>query len=314
VRVLAVVNKTAGGPTEDFVGALEAVDTIELEVVWTSGPEDGTRCVVEAAARERPDVVVAIGGDGTAGEVARGVAAVPSRPALLIAPGGTGNSNFRGLWGDLPWPEVVATVFEDRRYAVRPMDLMHLVELDSATLLGVSSGFIPECLVVAQTLPLTGRERLLTAAFQVLNTYVPYPGRVVLDDVLFRECDTLLTVVGGVRYRGGTLQMLPKSYVDDGLLDVCVIDASAPIEAIATAALSEGLVDVEGVHYGRGRRVRLERTDHAPMKLEHDGELETGPRSSYQIEIVPGPITVVVPDPVPACFVDSDAARLTGEV
>lgn len=302
MRVLAVVNKTAGGPTDDFVAALEAERGIELEVIRTAGPEDGTRCTVEAATRQQRDVVVAIGGDGTAGEVARGVAAVPTSPALLIAPAGTGNSNFRGLWDDLPWPEVVSAVFTERRFEIRPMDLVHLAELDTATLLGVSTGAVPECLVIAPTLPLTGRERLLTAALQVLTTYVPYPGRVLVDDEVLCECDTLLAIVGGVRYRGGLLKMLPHSLVDDGLLDVCVIDSSASVEQLATAALTGDITDVAGVHYGRGRTARLERTDGAPMKLEHDGELETGPHSSYRLEVVPRPISVVVPSPAPECF------------
>ena len=318
MRVLAVVNRTAGGPTDEFVAALEAVDTIELEVVGTAGPEDGTRCTVEGAVSRPRDMVVAIGGDGTAGEVARGVAAVDAarRPALLIAPAGTGNSNFRGLWDDLPWPEVVTGVFAERRYTIRPMDLIHLAELDIATLLGVSSGAVPECLVVAPTLPLTGRERLMTAALQVLTDYVPYPGRVVVDDEVLCECDTLLTVVGGVRYRGGLLRMLPKSLLDDGLLDVCVIDSSASIEDLAAAALSGDITEVVGVHYGRGRRARLERLDGAPMKLEHDGELEAGPHTSYRLEAVPRPISVVVPHPAADCFTAADDARArrTGEV
>lgn len=302
MRVLAVVNEKAGGATDDFVGPLEAVDGIELEVVRTDGPEGGTRSTVDAVGPH--DVVVAIGGDGTAGEVARGVAAIDatSRPALLLAPAGTGNSNYRGLWDDLPWEETVARVFTERQYAVAPMDLIHLAELDTATLLGVSSGAVPECLVIAPTLPLTGRERLLTAALQVLNTYVPYPGRVVIDDEVLCECDTLLAIVGGVRYRGGLLKMLPKSVLDDGLLDVCVIDSTASIEELATAALTGDLTEVAGVHYGRGRVASLERTDGAPMKLEHDGELETGPYSSYRLEVVPRPISVVVPSPLPECF------------
>ena len=308
MRVLAVVNKAAGGATDEFVAALKAVPAIDLEVVRTAGPRDGTRCTVEAATRLRRDVVVSVGGDGTAGEVARGVAAVgaAARPALLVAPAGTGNSNFRGLWDDLPWPEVVSAVFDERRYAVRPMDLVHLAELDTATLLGVSSGAVPECLVIAPTLPLAGRERLLTAALQVLDTYVPYPGRVVIDGEVLCECDTLLAIVGGVRYRGGLLRMLPKSVLDDGLLDVCVIDSSASIESLATAALSGDLTEVPGVHYGRGRGVRLERTDGAPMKLEHDGELETGPHGSYRLQVVPRPLSVVVPHTVPDCFTRSD--------
>lgn len=303
MRVLAVVNPAAGGRAEEFVGPLEAVAGIELEVALTAGPGDGTWCAADGVTTLSPDVVVSIGGDGTAGEVARGLAvAGPASPPLLVAPGGTGNSNFRGLWDDLPWPDVVSSVFERRSFAVRRMDLMRLVELDSPTLLGVSSGMIPECLVVARTLPLSGRERLATAALQVLDTYRPYPGRVVVDDEVLCECDTFLVVVGGVRYRGGLLKMLPDSLVDDGRLDVCVVGAEVPTDEFGLAALSGGLGDLDGVHCSRGERVRLERLDGEPMKLEHDGELETGPHGSYEVEIVPGPISVVVPDPVPPCF------------
>ncbi|HVH21212.1 MAG TPA: diacylglycerol kinase family protein, partial [Pseudonocardia sp.] len=220
MRVLAVVNPAAGGPGEEFVAVL--ADTgVDLQVVHTAGPGDGTRCTADAVAAVAPDVVVSVGGDGTAGEVARGlVQAGPGTPPLLIAPAGTGNSNFRGVWDDRPWPEVVDAVFGARRYAVRPMDLLHLAELDTATLLGVSAGMIPECLEVARTLSATGRERLLTAAVQVLAGYTPYPTRVTVDGRVLCECPAMLVVVGGVRYRGGMLKLLPDSVLDDGLLDV----------------------------------------------------------------------------------------------
>lgn len=307
-RVLAVANKAAGGPTGELVGALEAIDGLHLDVAWTAGQGDGTRLTAAGlAGPNRPDLVVAIGGDGTAGEVTRGLLGVVSPPPLLIAPGGTGNSNFRSLWDDLPWPEVVRTVLVDGAYLVRPVDLMRLVELDSPTLLGVSTGAIPECLVVARTLPLSGRERLLTAALQVLSFFRPYPGRVLVDGEVMIEEDTFLTLVGGVRYRGGLLKLLPHSMLDDGLLDVLVVDASVSMEEFGRAALGDGDVgEVDGVHLGRGTRVRVERTDRQPMLLEHDGELETGPYSGYEVYAMPRAISVLLPDPAPDCFSPSD--------
>ncbi|HEX3614181.1 MAG TPA: diacylglycerol kinase family protein [Sporichthyaceae bacterium] len=310
-RVLAVVNKAAGGPTDELVGALQAVDGLDLEVAWTAGQGDGTRLTAAAlAGPDRPDVVVAIGGDGTSGEVARGLLGAPLAPPLLIAPGGTGNSNFRSLWDDLPWPEVVRAVLVDGDYLVRPLDLMHLVELDSPTMLGVSTGLIPEGLVLAKTLPLSGRERLMTAALQVLGSYQPYPGRVLVDGEVMIEANTYLTLVGGVRYRAGLLRLLPDSMLDDGLLDVLVVDESVSVEAFGTAALGGGDVgEVDGVHLARGARVRVERTDGQPLKLEHDGELETGSHSGYEVYAMPGAISVVLPNPAPNCFAPLDQSH-----
>jgi diacylglycerol kinase (ATP) len=221
---------------------------------------------------------------------------------MLVAPAGTGNSNFRGLWADVAWTDVVEAVFGAGAWANRPMDLMTVAELDTMSLLGVSAAMIPESLELSKTLPMSGRERLLAAAVQVLETYQPYPGRVTVDGEVLTEDPAFLIVVGGVRYRGGLLELLPDSLVDDGLVDVCVVGADVPAQDFGLAALSGGLTALPGVKYGRGHEIVLERLDGLPMKLEHDGELETGPHTSYRVGVVPGPFSVVVPDPVPVCF------------
>jgi diacylglycerol kinase (ATP) len=303
MRVLAVVNKAAGGVTDDYLAALRAAPGVDLRIAATEGPGDGTGCVVGGVEDADPAIVVAVGGDGTAGEVARGLAEVgPGAPPMLVAPAGTGNSNFRGLWGELAWPDVVEAVFGAGAWANRPMDLMTVAELDTTSLLGASAAMIPESLELSRSLPLTGRERLLAAAMRVLETYQPYPGRITVDGAVLTEDPALLVVVGGVRYRGGLLELLPDSLVDDGLVDVCVVDATVAAQDLGLAALSGGLTALPGVRYGRGTEIVLERLDGRPMKLEHDGELETGPHTSYRIGVVPGPFSVVVPDPVPACF------------
>lgn len=306
MRVLAVVNKTAGGVTDDYVAALHEHSGVDLEIVGTTGPGDGTRCVVDGVAGTSPSIVVAVGGDGTAGEVARGLAEVgQGAPPMLVAPAGTGNSNFKGLWGDLPWSDVVETVFGAAAWTSRPMDLMTIAELGTTSLLGASAAMIPESLELSKSLPMTGRERLLTAAMQVLESYKPYPGRVTVDGEVLTDDPALLVVVGGVRYRGGLLELLPDSLVDDGLADVCVVGSEVPVQEFGLAAFSGGLTELPGVRYGRGSEIIVERLDGQPMKLEHDGELELGPHTSYRVNVVPSAISVAVPDSVPACFTKS---------
>jgi diacylglycerol kinase (ATP) len=100
-RFLAVVNPAAGGGlcgklAKAAVEKLRA-NSVELEVVETSGPGDATRLVRAAYARGQRQFLAA-GGDGTAYEIVNGLfpeAAMGGRPVLGFLPLGTGNSFLR---------------------------------------------------------------------------------------------------------------------------------------------------------------------------------------------------------------------------
>jgi diacylglycerol kinase (ATP) len=304
MNVLCFINPHAGGPVQELLGVLTATAGIDVQLGRTAGNSDEGHVVAKQVCEAQPDMVVAIGGDGTAGEVARGVlaAADAHRVPMLVAPGGTGNSNFCSLWNDRPWPAVVLDVFQHGRYETRAVDLMRLVELNLPTLLGVSSGFIPECLIAANQLPMSGRDRLLTAALQVLESYKPYHGRVTVDGVALCSGETFLVIVGGSPIRGGLLEVLPDALYDDGLLDVAAVMAHQPAQELVDAALAGRLVDCDGVYYGQGRSVRIERLDGQPLPLEHDGDLELGTHSSYELQMMLHAIHMIVPHPPPKVF------------
>lgn len=303
-RITAVVNPAAGGDGAAAVAALESAGAVSVTLLETVCAGDGRRRAYDAAtAADPPDVVVAVGGDGTVSEVVEGLyrarrdgaAAVP----LLVAPAGTGNSSYRGLWDDAPWDTTVRTVVSGSA-ATYPIDLARISEPECVAFLGSATGLLPETLRVAERLPGKGRERLMVASLQALETMHPYPGLLRVDGATLFEGPVLETLVGGFRHRGGLLRLLPESVVDDGLLDLTVLCHGVDMGELAQAAVSGNVYDVPGVLHGRGRRVTIERTDGAPLLYEHDGEIMPEGPSGYELEVLESALSVLGPaEPLP---------------
>lgn len=109
------------------------------------------------------------------------------------------------------------------------------------------------------------------------------------------EGPTPLALVGGVRHRAGTFPVLPRSVLDDGLLDVCVVTGDLPLRDLPGLTLDGGHVGRPDVVYERGRTIVLERTDGRPLTFEYDGELRTGTAQRYTVHVMPSVLPVLAP-------------------
>ncbi|KRV50452.1 hypothetical protein AQ490_15310 [Wenjunlia vitaminophila] len=253
-----------------------------------------------------PDLVIAVGGDGTVRDVAEALVrldALPARdrpsPSLVVVPAGTGNSCHRGLWADRPWPGTLNEVLSGRA-VVRHIDLARLAGHDRVVLIGASCGLIADVTALAADLRhIPGRERYVAALAKVpAGGYVARPGRVLVDGRPVFAGPVLMAVVGGVRHRAGTFPVLPESVLDDGLLDVCVVDGGldpAEREELAARIRIGTHLGRPGVVHARGRVVTMERTDGAPLAFEHDGEVWAHRCSSVTLETLPRTLRVLVP-------------------
>ena len=302
-RVLVVVNPVARGGASELACEVErqclagGVHPVSLRAV---GVDEMTDSIVESTSGGGWAAVIAVGGDGTARTCASGLAAATRfdgevgserRAPLLVVPGGTGNSVYRALWEDRPWPEVLALVLRGEVRA-RDVDLLAVRGVDSGvettSLLGVTAGLIAEVVRVSQDLPaVSGRERYAAALGPALDAHRPFPARVTLDGALLRDGAVSLVAVGGARHRSGTFEILPRSILDDGLLDVCVVDGvdGEGFVALAGAVLEGKHVGRPGVAYGQGRAVRIERTDGELLVTEHDGDPWPAADSALEISV-----------------------------
>jgi diacylglycerol kinase (ATP) len=237
------------------------------------------------------DLTVVVGGDGTVGRVVATLGATP----MFVVPAGTANSCYRTLWGSTPWRDALDLALAG--LAPVPVDLARVVELDRPALSGAGTGLAPRAIHEAKTKGL-GYEAALAA---LVPRHEPYPGRVLVDGVMVHSGPTMLANVGGSRYRGGVFELLPHSDLSDGLLDVCVLGAEHDLAEMLTLSRTGAHVDVPGVVYARGSRIRLERTDGRPLWFEHDGEVVRSARSAFTLTTVPAAIRVVAaPDAIAA--------------
>ena len=319
-RVLVVVNSAARG------GAAEMADDVQrwcresgLEPVTLApiGYERAVNEIRSALGGDGPwQAVIAVGGDGTVRTCAE--AAAGGEVPMAIVPAGTGNSLYRALWEDRPWPEVLAEaliagtpgeaadstpgVAPGGPVRVRQVDLLRVTGSDSAmeatAMLGVSAGLIAEVVCASEELTgVSGRERYSAATGPVLEAHVPFPARVTVGEVVLAEGPVSLVAVGGARHRSGTFQLLPRSLLDDGLLDVCVIrgvDAAGFIE-LAGAVVAGEHVGLPEVAYGQGRSVRIERTDGEPLPFEYDGDVWPSSERSVTVEVVAPAVPMLAP-------------------
>jgi diacylglycerol kinase (ATP) len=268
MRVLVVTNHAAGSASPSLVA----------EVVRRCGPR-----AVLSGDPSTVDLVVAVGGDGTAGSVAALVGPTP----LHTVPAGTANSFYRTLWGSTPWRSSLDLALSG--VPPRRVDLARVAELNVVSLSGAGTGLTPMAAHEAKTAG-TGYGPALAS---LAARFRPYSGRVVVDGRVVHSGPTMLANVGGGRYRGGEYALLPHTVLDDGLLDVCVLGGEYDVREMLVATRTGSHVDLPGVVYARGRHIRLERTDGHPLWFEHDGEVVPRTRSSYTLEVLPGAISVI---------------------
>jgi diacylglycerol kinase (ATP) len=249
-----------------------------------------------AAVTSPPDVVIVIGGDGTVSEAAAGLRAAglgSASPPLLLVPAGTGNSFYREVWHDRPWREVIDDALSGRA-DVRRIDMARVPETGTDVLLGACSGLVADALTVAAGIDgIAGRDKYDQAVAATLATFEAYPGRVVIDGVEAHIGPIVLANVGGGRHRGGRHTLLPHSVLDDGLLDVCVVGGGIDLRELPRLTVSGSHVNHPEVTYGRGRSIRIERTDGMPLSFEHDGELFPLVLTSYTVEVLPRAFSVL---------------------
>jgi diacylglycerol kinase (ATP) len=300
-QVFLVVNPAAGGDPlgiADAVAERCAARGIKVSVLPTEYPGHAEQLAAGLACGAR-DVVVPVGGDGTVRDVVSGLTRgyagrLDQLPAVLVSPGGSGNSSYLGIWADRPFAEVLDLVFGDGA-ETRRLDLAVAAELDRVLLLGAGTGLIAQALVTARGLSgVARRERYQLALAETMRDFRPYPGRVTVDGEVLAEGPMLMVAVGGGQYRGGGFRLLPESLLDDGLLDVCVCGAANPVE-LAGLARSGQHLGHPAVRYGRGAEVVLERTDGGDLVFECDGDVAEPAGTVHTVRVLPGALPMLMP-------------------
>jgi diacylglycerol kinase (ATP) len=271
----------AGEHAEPLVAALEphfgSIDRFE-----TTGDGDAAEAARRAVDRGCDTIFVA-GGDGTLNEAVNGAwqARGLDRVRFGIVPLGTGN-DFATALGVPSGIEDAVGIFAARRELRVDVGLVNgRVFLNTS-----GGGYIAEVSVAVtpQLKTIAGRLAYLIGGAQALLEYEPVratvraqPGdlRIGLGLYAFAVCNSRL--IGGGRL------IAPEAIIDDGLLDVCLIEAMTAVEFVN---LARKVADGEHVN---DPRVRYLQAASVTIELDRetyvntDGEVMTATRAEYAI-------------------------------
>jgi diacylglycerol kinase (ATP) len=254
-----------------------------IEVVLTAAAGDA-----EAAARralqDGCDVLFVGGGDGTLNEALNGVAGVRDGLATVtfgVIPLGTGNDFAQALGLPLTIDGAIDRLLDNRRIRVDVgwVNGRAFVNVSGGGFIAqVSDSVTPAMKSIAGRLAyLVGGAQALLEFDPVRMTLVAEPGGIRLGSGIYAFAACNARMIGGGRL------IAPHAVIDDGLLDLCVIDAMPALEFVGLLRRVSS-----GEHVG-DPRVRYFRASHAtlqfdrPIPINTDGEVLETDTCEYQV-------------------------------
>ena len=258
----------------------------ELDIAMTVAAGDALN-LARRAAEEGCERLFVAGGDGTLNEVLNGVAAVPSalgRVTFGVIPLGTGNDFAAALGLPEDAGRAVEVMLGGRtlRTDVGVVNGRHFVNVSAG-------GFIAEVsdAVNPQLKTIAGKFAYIIGGAQVLLEYEPVAARLraVLEDgsEVARETGVQMFAVCNSRLVGGGRPIAPGALINDGALDVCVVEAVPTLEFVRLlgSVADGGHIEDERVAFFRAREVEL-RFDRR-IKVNTDGEVLEADECRYHV-------------------------------
>lgn len=239
----------------------------------------------EILAREATDeVVVAVGGDGTVNEVARGL--VGTEKALGIIPCGSGDGLARHLGLSHNIEKALSTI------ELGKMRRMDAAEVNGRLFFSVCGvGFDA---VVSERFAKCGKRGLSNYVKQGLKTwrsYAPDHYTIEIDGERF-ETDALFITVGNSDQWGNNAKIAPLADCCDGILDITIVEHFGVFELpwLALRLMSGTLHRSRKVHCYKGKEVHILRQKEGPAHADGDWFIDS---ERLDIKIIPSALKVI---------------------
>lgn len=292
--VLIVVNPVAGGgrglPMAEAVQRALETHGLSARIHATTGPRNGEQAAREAVAADPAlRAVIAVGGDGTANEIANGLEG--STVPLAIQPLGTANV----LASELHCPmEPSATAACVAKGNVRVIDCGRYN--GRRFIMGTGAGL--DAAIVEEVARTRGKSLgyigWIAPIFNKVTHYT-YPAfRVIIDGETACE-NAQYAIVGICRYSAGVFCFTPEAKLDDGLFDVCIFHDLTTIKLAmyAAASFAPGFAQTPDIIYRQGKTVAFLPIDDPDVPVQVDGD--PGGRLPAHFEMEPLSLPVIVP-------------------
>ena len=291
MKVVIIANPKAGGgracrAVRQSVGSWK-YHNWEVEILETGGPNHAGE-LARKLEENPPDLLAVCGGDGTVNEVASFIPAPPFPVSVL--PAGTANVIAREL--KLPLNPVRALDIGLKR-SIRRIDL-GVLGPGSRRRFIFAAGIGFDAYVAARVKPAwkakLGMGAYALEIFRCLGTYPFGEFQVVIDEQVYTATSCL---AANARSYGGGLLFCPQADMQDGLLDILIIQGRSRIK-LARFLLRAWLGHPEQNDWTR--RIRADRlTVDGPADIPVQADGESAGELPLEISLLPSTFPLVVP-------------------
>ena len=257
------------------------------------------------AAKRKYDVIIGHGGDGTTNELVNAVMQNKERTSIIgVLPGGTANQWPHEIAMPVDSIQAALTLINSdvRKVDVGRMSVQHITFPDNAQheqasqkqekgkqqkkevspeyYFLLTAGLGVDASVISHTSK-SLKEHIGSLAFDVaaakeLPTQHPFAIEICeVDDKQSSKTlwqgEALQIVLGNTRLYADAINLTPNAYIDDGLLDICIITASSPFTKLQQMAslVLQHKPDSNSTTYVQGRHFTI--TLPATIELQLDG-------------------------------------------
>jgi YegS/Rv2252/BmrU family lipid kinase len=257
----------------------------------------GEATALAAGAAKDYETVVAVGGDGTINEVANGILDSGSDTTLGILPRGTGSDLVRTLGIPHRWESAALVLATGRR---RRIDVGRAHFVDPAgqrrSRWFINAAEVGFGAVVSEAVNRPSRWIPGPAAFMwaiVTTMFRHHPADVSVTTDGSDAWTVLLSNawIANGRYSGGGILSAPRAAIDDGLLDIVVVEHANPLVRVSgLPKLRSGkFIEMRQVAYRQAAEATFD--SKTPQPVEVDGDVVGTTPASF--EVVPQRLTVV---------------------
>lgn len=217
-KVFLIINNKAGHgkgrKTADFVISYLLQKGCRVEHAFTAYPGHATELASKAAAQGF-DLVVAMGGDGTANETAQGL--IGSDTIFGIIPVGSGNGLAREVGVSTNIQKACRTLLEG---VTRKIDVCHINSQRFFCTGGI--GFDAHIAYQMSIAPTRGFWRYVHLSVLESLYFKPIKVKIKIDGKAMDYSVFLITFANATQY-GNNIYIAPAASMSDGLLDVVVV-------------------------------------------------------------------------------------------
>jgi len=231
-RIIFIVNPISGvskkGQLVKQIKSTINNSKIEYEIIYTEGPGHATEICQEYTAIQT-DIIVAVGGDGSVNEVAKGL--VGSNTALGIIPAGSGNGLAHHLKIPVNYKKAIEVI---NRHRIIKIDTGSINDMLFVSIAGIGfDGF------VAHRFSQGSRRGFLSYARIVAEEYPTYKPKKYNIRINGKVIKTRALFIGFANSDqfGYRASIAPHAKIDDGLLDIIIMKKPLVTEIPILASL-----------------------------------------------------------------------------